>query len=292
MDGKATYAYKIAYDCPIHADVYRAETDAPAPVIVWIHGGALIFGHRSSLDPAQRQLYTDAGYSVVSIDYRLAPETKLPEIVKDLRDALAWVRGHGPELFNADPGRIAVVGHSAGGFLALTSGYAVEPRPRALVSFYGYGDIAGAWYSEPSPHYCQMPRVSDEEARAAVGTAVTSEGQDEKRFLFYLYCRQRGLWPREVVGGDAATVAGYCPIRQVTPAYPPTLLLHGTQDTDVPVEQSVAMAGALERQGIAAELLVLPDAGHSFDRQQPGDQSPAAAAAFERVLRFLNRHLM
>lgn len=288
---KTTYVYKLARDCPIHADVYRGETDSPAPVIVWIHGGALIFGHRSDLSPLQRKLYTGAGYTVVSIDYRLAPEAKLPEIVQDLRDALAWVRGQGPGLFNADPSRIAVVGHSAGGFLTLTSGYAVEPRPRALVSFYGYGDIAGTWYSEPSPHYCTMPRVTDEEALSAVGAATLSEGQERKRFLFYLYCRQRGLWPREVVGGDAATVARFCPIRNVTPAYPPTLLLHGAEDTDVPVEESVAMAGALRREGVAADLQVLPGMGHGFDHGQPDGQNPAVSAVFERVLRFLACHM-
>ncbi len=289
---KATFIYKVAGACSIHADVYRAETDAPAPVIVWIHGGALIFGHRSNLSPLQCKLYTDAGYTVVSIDYRLAPETKLPEIVEDLRDALAWVRGRGPELFNADPSRLAVVGHSAGGFLTLTSGYAVEPQPRALVSFYGYGDIAGAWYSQPSPHYCTMPRVTEEDARSSVGTATTSEGQGGERFRFYLYCRQGGLWPREVVGGDAATVARFCPIQHVTPAYPPTLLFHGSEDTDVPVEESVAMAEALRRQGVAVDLQVLPGLGHGFDRGQPDGRNPAVSAVFERVLSFLARHLV
>jgi acetyl esterase/lipase len=80
---------------------------------------------------------------VVAIDYRLAPEAKLPAIVDDLRDAAAWIREQGPARFGIASERLAVAGHAAGGYLTLLSGHAVEPRPRALVSFYGYGDIAG-----------------------------------------------------------------------------------------------------------------------------------------------------
>jgi len=86
-------------------------------------------------------------YTIISIDYRLAPQAKLSQILQDLDDAYRWVRGEGPKLFRIDPNRIAVVGHSAGGYLALTSGFRLNPRPTAVVSFYGYGDIAAEWYS-------------------------------------------------------------------------------------------------------------------------------------------------
>ena len=52
---------------------------------------------------------------VVSIDYRLAPETKLPAIVEDVQDACRWVRERGPKLFRIAPERLAVMGGSAGG---------------------------------------------------------------------------------------------------------------------------------------------------------------------------------
>ena len=57
------------------------------------------------------------GWAVASIDYRLAPESKLPAIISNLRDALEWLRTEGAERANIDPERIAAMGHSAGGYL-------------------------------------------------------------------------------------------------------------------------------------------------------------------------------
>ena len=155
-----THVYKTVGDCQIKADVYRLPAGSmPVPVLVYIHGGCLMYGSRKSVDTRQLELYLQAGYAVISIDYRLAPETKLPAIIEDLRDAFRWIAEVGPGLFNADPQRLAVVGHSAGGYLAQMAGCAAQPRPRAIVSFYGYGDIIGDWYSKPDPYYCQQPAV-------------------------------------------------------------------------------------------------------------------------------------
>src|ERR1041385_6786257 len=199
---KQTYTYKTVGECEIRADVYRRAGEEIRPALLSIHGGALIGGSRGYVRQDQLEGYLDAGLTVVSIDYRLAPETKLKAIIEDLQDAYAWLRAEGPRLFRIDPERIAVVGHSAGGYLTLMAGFCVQPRPRALVSFYGYGDIAGAWYSRPDPFYCQQPAVPKEEAYGVVGSAVLSESSDNNRFRFYLYCRQHGLWPREVAGHD------------------------------------------------------------------------------------------
>jgi acetyl esterase/lipase len=289
---KATYPYKIVENREILADVYVARDDRSCPTIVWIHGGALIGGHRENISDRQRDRYLEAGYTVVSIDYRLAPETKLPAIIQDLQDAFRWVGEKGAELFNADPTRIAVIGHSAGGYLTLMSGSCVEPRPKALVSFYGYGDIVGSWYSRPDSFYRQQPLVTEEEAYRAVGQPGISgtPGRNE-RWRFYLYCRQQGLWPKEVAGYDPQTEPDafrpYCPVQNVTADYPPTLLLHGDRDTDVPYELSVMMAGALAQAGVEHELITIPNGGHGFD----GSDHPAAADAFERVLAFLDAHL-
>ena len=143
MTGEArTYTFKTIGGCSIQADIHVPPTDGSHPVLVWIHGGALIMGSRQHLPDRQRKAYLDAGYAVVTVDYRLAPETTLPAIVEDLRDAFRWVHTSGPSLFDADPNRLAAVGHSAGGYLTLMSGFSVDPRPRALVAFYGYGDTA------------------------------------------------------------------------------------------------------------------------------------------------------
>jgi acetyl esterase/lipase len=285
---KRTYTYKTVGGCDIKADVYGAGEGAARPVLVWIHGGALIMGSRAGIDPALRDALVKAGFVVVSIDYRLAPETKLPDILDDVRDACRWVRRRGPELFSADPARVAVAGASAGGYLTLTTGYRVEPRPRALASFWGYGDVAGAWYSRPDPFYRRLPLVTKEDAEKAVGGPVLSEssGKNERQ-KFYLYCRQQGLWPREVAGLDPdkepKAFDPFCPVRNVGDSYPMTLLIHGTKDTDVPYEQSEAMAGELARHGVVNELITVPDAGHGLAGARP----ELVARVYDRAVEFL-----
>jgi len=291
---KRSYCYKQVGDCKIHADVYRLGGRESRPAIVWIHGGALISGHRGSLQPAQLEKYLGAGFNVISIDYRLAPETKLKVIIEDLRDAFKWVRRRGPELAGIDPDRIAVVGHSAGGYLALMAGFCVKPRPQAIVSFYGYGDIAGEWYSRPDPFYCQQPAVTKDEAYVVVGQGVISETTARERFRFYLYCRQNGLWPKEVAGHDPdkqpRKFNPFCPVRNVTKKYPPTLLLHGDKDTDVPYEQSLLMAEMLARHGVEHQLITLTNRGHGFDGGRRVAEDGVIAETFDQVVSFLEKH--
>ena len=291
---KKTYTYKTVGDLVIQADVYRPDDDVVRPAIFWIHGGALIMGQRGNLRAEQLNRYLDAGFAVVSIDYRLAPENKLPEILEDIQDAWRWVRAEGPKLFRIDPDRIAVVGHSAGGYLTLAAGYLFRPRPRALVSFYGYGDIAGAWYSRPDPFYSQGPAVAKDEAYQAVGKAPLSAPQSpNQRGRFYLYCRQQGLWPKEVTGRDPDTdpraFDAWCPVRNVNREYPPTMLLHGDNDTDVPFAQSEQMAAELKRRGVEHEFIRVPGGPHGFDSALEKD--PKISATFDRAVAFLKKRL-
>jgi acetyl esterase/lipase len=264
-----TYTYKSVAGSDIQADVFAFEASRKRPVILWIHGGALIMGSRTSIPRFLRELAAESGFAVVSIDYRLAPETKLPGIIEDIEDAHRWIRAKGPGLFAADPDRLAVAGGSAGGYLTLMTGFRYAPRPKALVSYYGYGDIVGPWYSKPDPFYSRQPAVSKDAAYAAVGTAqISSPPRGNQRGRFYLYCRQNGLWPKEVAGHDPQTedrwFDPYCPIRNLTESYPPTLLIHGTADTDVPYEQSQAMSQKLSSKHVPGELLTVEGAGHGL----------------------------
>jgi acetyl esterase/lipase len=198
-------------------------------------------------------LAEEKGYALVSIDYRLAPETKLPELISDVEAAFQWLAGPGSKQFRLDPDRIVVTGGSAGGYLTLVTGYRVKPHPRALVAFYGYGDLIGPWYSTPSPHPCHNPRkiTREEAAQQTDGTVISDASQRKGNGgLIYLYYRQNGLWPSEVSGFDATEIAEkiapYEPVRHVTADFPPTLLIHGTKDTDVPFEESTMMASKVE----------------------------------------------
>jgi dipeptidyl aminopeptidase/acylaminoacyl peptidase len=108
------------------------------------------------------------------------------------------------------------------------------------------------------------------------------------RGRFYLYLRQNGLWTKEVTGfdpeKDRKDLDAYCPVRNVSADYPPALLIHGTEDTDVPYEQSADMAKDLARHKVAHELVTVKGAGHGLsggDRKLV-DEANAKAAAFIR----------
>ncbi len=292
-ESKRTYAFKKAEGCTLRADVYLPAVSGPHPTVVWMHGGALITGHRGSIPFREAPAYTGAGYALVSIDYRLAPATKLARIIEDVRDAFAWVRAEGPALFGADAGRVAAVGWSAGGYLTLMAGFCVAPRPRALVAVAGYGDIVGDWYSRPDPFYRSRPLIEEAAARAAVGggpTAGDPEGQAD-RGSFYLWCRQNGRWPLEVAGHDPdeepEAFRPFCPVLNVTPDYAPTLMVHGDRDTDVPYEQSAMMAEALAGAGVEHEFITIEGGGHC----SMGMDEAQVHATYARVLAFLNKHV-
>jgi acetyl esterase/lipase len=278
-----TYTFKALSDQTngLQADVHRPPGDAPRPVVIFIHGGALMMGDRklSSRPGSVLKTLLDARYTVVSIDYRLAPHVKLPLIIEDLRDAYDWVRKRGPELFGIDPDQIFVMGQSAGGYLTQMSGFCVQPRPRALVSFWGYGDIAGEWYSRPDAFYRQQPLVTQEEAERPGSNKL------------YLYCRQQGLWPKVLTGRDPETEPRafdpFCPVRNVTKEYPPTLLIHGTKDTDVPYALSVQMDKELTAKGVEHQFITIPEGIHGFRRKIDAE---VEARTYAQVLEFLDKY--
>ncbi len=293
---KKSYVFKEAGGVRIELDVHRADTADVLPVVVWIHGGALLMGGRNGVPRNLLDLCRDEGYALVSIDYRLAPQVKVPDIIEDVKEAFRWVRGRGAEIAHLDPHRIVVAGGSAGGYLTLMTGIAVDPKPLALVAYWGYGDVDGDWYTKPSEHYRKtVPLYSREQAlqglKDEVVTAPPDPAQGEARSRYYHYLRQNGLWTREVTGldpeKDRAKLDPFCPVRNVTPAYPPTLLVHGTADTDVPYELSAAMDGEMERHKVEHVLVTVPGSGHGLS----GGDRKLVGEAHAKALAFIKKHL-
>jgi acetyl esterase/lipase len=167
-----TFTYKQVGDLEIKLDVHRSADNKIRPLAVWIHGGALINGGRQGIGPGRTLLAE--GFVVVSIDYRLAPETKLTAIISDVEDAFKWIRKHGREKFQADTSMIAVLGGSAGGHLTFTTGFRVQPPPTVLVAYWGYGDLIGDWYSKAQP----APKLSASHAHARTDEIHRSRAAD------------------------------------------------------------------------------------------------------------------
>jgi acetyl esterase/lipase len=289
-----TFTYKKVEELAIRAAVHRPDDAQRRPVLVWLHGGALIMGHRDGMDTRLKAMALEDGYVIVSIDYRLAPETKLPAIIEDLEDAFTWVHREGPRLFAADPDRVAVAGGSAGGYLTLTAGFRARPRPRVLLSLWGYGDLVGDWYSRPSQHARHhQVKLTREQAFAQVSGPPIADSRDRKGDggAFYQYCRQLGIWPNQVAGWNPHTETDkfipYMPVRNVSKSYPPTVLVHGTADTDVPYEQSTLMAEEFKKHGVDYELITLPDAEHGLAGADP----ERIAAAYRNAWEFVARHM-
>ncbi len=289
-----TYTYKQVQGLQIKADVHRENDEKIRPVVVWIHGGALIMGGRQWIDKRIKNAFLEAGYAIVSIDYRLAPETKLPAIIEDVEDAFKWVRDRGPALFRIDSRRIAVLGGSAGGYLTLISGHRVKPRPTVLLAFYGYGDLIGDWYSTPSLHARhQKSKMSEDQARAQVSAAPIANSRERQGNggAFYQFCRQRGIWPLAVSGWDPHTEAEkygpYMPVKNVSREYPPTLLIHGTDDTDVPYEQSVMMAEEFKKFGVDHVFITIAHGEHGLG----GGDPRKIESAYERAFQFVHERM-
>ena len=115
---------------PLEARLYVPAADdgaTPGPLLVWFHGGGMVFGGLRTHDPACRFLAEEAGVRVLAVTYRRAPEHPFPAGVDDAAAAYRWVVDHASEL-GADPARLAIGGDSAGGYLAAVTAVAAAEQ--------------------------------------------------------------------------------------------------------------------------------------------------------------------
>lgn len=239
------------------------------PAIIVIHGGSWSGGVKSDFARYDRWLAT-GGRVVFDVEYRLAnSEHRFPAQIVDIKCAIAWVRSHAAE-YNVDAERLALLGRSAGGQLALLAAYtANEPtqqpgscdtqdtRVRAVISFYGPTDLS--WdYAHPG-----RPDVID--------TPHTLEN--------YL-----GGSP-DIAPQAYATAS---PIEHVSPQSPPTLFLHGGHDQLVLAENVERIIPKLAAAGVPFTYVYLPWGTHGFDYNFNGLSSQIVQA---KINKFLDTYL-
>jgi len=114
--------------------IYTPSRDGSLPVVVYFHGGGWVIGDIESHDRTCRALANRSGCVVVSVDYRLAPEHKFPAAAEDAYAATVWVAEHAGAL-DADGGRLAVAGDSAGGNLAAVVSLLARERGGPRIAF-------------------------------------------------------------------------------------------------------------------------------------------------------------
>lgn len=119
---------------PVPLRVYRPTTESAAPAVAYLHGGGLTMGSNASFEPLARQIATAAGATVISVDYRLAPEWGAPVQIEESYAATVWAAANAEPL-RIDPGRLVVLGDSAGGGLA--AGVALLARDRGGPDLFG-----------------------------------------------------------------------------------------------------------------------------------------------------------
>jgi acetyl esterase/lipase len=224
-------------------DIYRPDAGASQrTAVLQFHGGGWRRGSRQSLAPHAELLRAD-GFTAISVEYRLVPEAAWPAQVHDVKAAVRWVRAHAVEL-GIDPGKIVLEGFSAGAHISLVAaGTPGNPE------FDGDGGNAGV-----------------DSSVAAVAAFYPPTG-------FHLGDeRGRGTTPATQLLGDSAdgeTARLASPITHITPAFPPTFLLHGGADRVVPTSSSVLMHDALRSAGVATDLHVFAGMNHAFDHVTP-----------------------
>ncbi|MBW4487939.1 MAG: alpha/beta hydrolase [Trichocoleus desertorum ATA4-8-CV12] len=233
-------------------DIYRPPQVGRYPALVVIYGGAWRGG--SPLANAAFSRYMAArGYTVFAIDYRHAPQHPFPAQLDDVRTALAFVREHAND-YEADGDRMALLGRSAGGHLAMLAAYQPDALPiRAVVSYYGPFNLTAGYADPPEPDPINVRAV----LRAFLGGTPT-----EKPILY-----------------RKASPATY-----VTRPLPPTLLVHGRRDHLVEIKFAQRMYQRLRAVGSPVALLELPWAEHSFDEVFQGLGSQVTLYYVERFL--------
>jgi len=219
-------------------DVHVPEGDGPFPTAILVHGGGFEAGDKQTYITYIFEPLAKAGFVWFSIDYRLSPAHRFPAATDDVEEAIRWVRRNAAK-YKVDPDRIALIGESAGGHLVSYVGARnlASSRVQAVVPFYGIHDFVSF-----AAHY-------------KGDSAVT----------------ERFLGERRLTAESYEVFVGSSPIAHVHVGAPPFLMVHGTEDSGVPFEQSVDMCQALEEKGVPCNI-VRVEAGHGMNTWEPNTE--------------------
>jgi acetyl esterase/lipase len=245
----------------------RSGVAAPAPVIVYVHGGAWLSGDRH--DRLALPLVAQGGYAVASIEYRLSQVATFPAQIEDCKAAVRWLRAKS-RLYDLDPAHIGAWGTSAGGHLAALLGTTGDVKELE-------GDEGNLIYSSRVQAVCDwfgptdFLQIGQQAKHLPVPSAIDHDAPDSPE--------------AKLIGGpikqnsDKAKAAN--PITYITKDDAPFLILHGDRDPLVPLAQSQLLDTALKAAGVESTLVIVQGAGHGFGGKEN----------LQKVQEFFDKHL-
>jgi acetyl esterase/lipase len=253
-------------DAGVPVRVYRPLPGASGAALLWLHGGGLIVGAPRMDDRRCGAFARELGLTVVSVDYRLAPEHPFPAALDDAHAAWAWLQRVAPG-FGVDPRRVAVGGASAGGGLAASLAQRLRdeggPQPAAQLLVYPMLD----------------DRTAARRELDGAGHLVWHNRSNRAGWSAYL-----GTAPGAPELHDYAAAARRSDLRRLPPAW------IGVGDLDLFCGEDRAYAERLEAAGVAVELVEIAGAPHGFDALAPSSPVARAFAAHQHA--FLRERLI
>ncbi|KAK9235091.1 Alpha/Beta hydrolase protein [Lipomyces kononenkoae] len=280
-----TFTFRNVNSSAVELDLVR-DTSAPSSLaspkktLVFFHGGGLCSGNRRSRFPGwPLEVLMRRGWLILTADYHLLPEGQVEDMINDVKHLETWILAEGRQL-GIDPELIAVAGSSAGAFvscLALASW--TKLRPRAFYSLYGMLQTDSDWYvtvKDGSASFAGLPATSllaeDSEHYLVSGNTPvwhdTTEMNDPRnRVRLFMWLLKEGKIGPLVTSSLKAATGENSPLDLITSSFPPTVAIHGTADTVVPIADSRALVAALTKSGVENQLVEVSGADHGITPQ-------------------------
>jgi acetyl esterase/lipase len=212
----------------------------------------------------------------VSADYRLAPQVGVSHILEDVLDCIHYVRNDlsresAVEPETLDTSRLAIVGSSAGGYLALLAGLYAVPKPKVVLAIYPNTNPQGEFFLNPHSHplghidRAEVAESLDKDAEAVSEDTHCSEG---RRKLYFWMLQTASYADLVRVGANDQELIVTSQIRKMgKAALPATYIVHGDSDVLVDVGQSDEVADAMRDVGVINQYERLEGLDHLFDRE-------------------------